>query len=99
MLMHSKSKYRNSSQKSESNTPTAIRLYCQGDESKEKRIIERLSAYDNKILFEFLTHYLEKDIERNVFSETDGYARGIADGKAEEAFTILTLITRFNHDQ
>ena len=48
---------------------------------------------------EFLISCLEKDIESNVFSETDGYIRGVADGKAEEANNIINLIRSLSYDQ
>ncbi len=72
-----------------------IKEYSENDKETEQNVINSLQSFKKSESYKFLTWYLEKDIEQNVFSDTDGYTRGISDGKAKEAFNILTLINRY----
>lgn len=60
--------------------------------------ILNLARYSTPLM-DFLKSVLVRDIESNVFSEIDGYQRGIRDGKAEEAFKILQLLEGISYDK
>lgn len=47
----------------------------------------------------YLVDMLLNDIELNIFAGTDGYIRGLSDGKAEEANTTINLIRSLDYDQ
>ena len=48
---------------------------------------------------DFLLYCLEHHIEENVFSDVDGYPRGVKDGKAKEAHEIMQLLGGLRYDQ
>lgn len=50
-------------------------------------------------LMEFLIQCFEKDIELNIFTDTDGFERGISDGKAKQSSDYINLIRSLGYDQ
>lgn len=64
--------------------------YCQADKDKQNRIIKQCKSAEETL--DYLEHICEQVLLENIFSETDGYIRGIKDGEAQCANKLLETI-------
>lgn len=67
----------------------------------KKGLREQILAEANgsTALIEFLEHCLEEDVSNNIFSDTDGFVRGVHDGKAKQALDVLKLLRSLCYDK